>query len=119
MIDPEDIGAVAATVLTSAGHEGMIYELTGPVALSSDEYAAKLAAAVGRPIRHVDIPADAFRDAMSKAGVPDGVLEPVANFYALVKAGRLDMVTPAVEEILGRPAGTFDAWAKRNAAAFR
>lgn len=119
MIDPEDIGAVAAKVLTSPGHEGKTYELTGPVALSSDDYAAKLAAAAGRPIRHVDIPDDAFRDAMLNAGVPSAVLEPVAGFYALVKAGRLDIVTPTVEEILGRPASTFDAWAERNAAAFR
>lgn len=119
MIDPEDIGAVAAKVLTTPGHEGMTYELTGPEALSSDDYAAKLAAAVGRPIRHVDIPADAFRDAMLKAGVPQVVLDPVAGFYALVKAGRLDMVTPTVEEIVGAPAGTFDAWAERNAPAFR
>ncbi len=119
MIDPADIGAVAAKVLTESGHDAKTYDLTGPEALSSDTYAAKLAAAVGRPIRHVDIPAEAFEDAMLKAGVPQAVVEPVAGFYALVKAGRLQIVTPTVEQILGAPATTFDAWAQRNAGAFR
>jgi uncharacterized protein YbjT (DUF2867 family) len=119
MIDPADIGAVAAKVLTEAGHDAKTYDLTGPEALSSGTYAAKLATAVGRPIRHVDIPAEAFEDAMLKAGVPQAVLEPVAGFYALVKAGRLQIVTPTVEQILGVPATAFDAWAQRNADAFR
>src|ERR1051325_10362069 len=32
-IDPRDIGSVAAKVLTSSGHEGKSYDLTGPEAL--------------------------------------------------------------------------------------
>lgn len=33
-IDPRDIAAVAVKVLTTSGHEGKIYELTGPELLS-------------------------------------------------------------------------------------
>ena len=36
---PADIGEVVATVLTSAGHEGRAYTLTGPEALSYDDLA--------------------------------------------------------------------------------
>jgi (4-alkanoyl-5-oxo-2,5-dihydrofuran-3-yl)methyl phosphate reductase len=121
LIDPRDIGAVAARVMSAGDpdRENQVLELTGPEALSSAEYADKLSVAVGRPIRHVDIPADAFRDAMLKAGVPPVVLEPVTGFYAMVKAGQLTMVTPGVEQVLGAPARTFDAWAEDNAPAFR
>jgi hypothetical protein len=36
-----------------------------------------------------------------------------------MKSGALDAVTEGVREVTGRPAGTFEAWAQRNAAAFR
>ena len=39
VIDTRDIGNVAATVLTSAGHEGKTYPLTGPEALSMGKLA--------------------------------------------------------------------------------
>jgi uncharacterized protein YbjT (DUF2867 family) len=62
MIDPTDIGAVAAEVLTSDGHQGQTYELTGPEAISSADCAAILSKALGRDVRHVDISDEAFRE---------------------------------------------------------
>lgn len=50
-IDLGDIAEVAATALTTSGHEGKIYPLTGPEALSMTEVAAKLSTATGRAIR--------------------------------------------------------------------
>jgi uncharacterized protein YbjT (DUF2867 family) len=38
-IDTRDVAAVAARVLTSPGHQGKAYALTGPEALSGDEVA--------------------------------------------------------------------------------
>ncbi len=42
--------AVVATVLTTPGHEGCVYDLAGPDTLTSQEYADKLSAVLGRPI---------------------------------------------------------------------
>ena len=50
-IDIGDIAEVAATVLTSPGHEGKIYPITGPEALSMAEVAEKLSTATGKRIR--------------------------------------------------------------------
>jgi hypothetical protein len=36
-----------------------------------------------------------------------------------MKAGKADVVTDTVEKVTGKKAGTFEAWAKRNAAAFQ
>ena len=47
-IDTRDVAAVAARVLTSPGHQGKAYALTGPEALSADEVAERLSAATGR-----------------------------------------------------------------------
>ena len=49
-IDIGDIAEVAATVLTNPGHEGKIYPLTGPDALSMSEVAEKLSVATGKKI---------------------------------------------------------------------
>jgi uncharacterized protein YbjT (DUF2867 family) len=118
MIDPVDVGDVAAEVLASAGHEGMTYELTGPEAISAADCASALSAVLGREVRHVDIPDEAFRDGLSKAGVPPPLVDSLARYYAMVKAGQFDMVTPTVPELLGRPARTFGEWAAQNAGAF-
>src|SRR5712692_3802751 len=49
-IDARDIAAVAAITLTSAGHEGKKYVLTGPEALSYVEVARIIGDAIGRPV---------------------------------------------------------------------
>ena len=118
MIDPVDIGDVAAEVLTSTGHVGATYELTGPEAISAAECASALSEALGTEVRHVDIPDEAFRDGMSKAGAPPPLVDSLARYYAMVKAGEFAMVTPTVPDLLGRPARTFGEWATENAKAF-
>ena len=51
-IDARDIGAVAAKVLTEAGHEGRAYELTGAAALTYDEVARIFSEVLGREVRY-------------------------------------------------------------------
>jgi len=118
IVHPTDVGEVAAEVLAAPGHEGETYELTGPEALSTGDCAAALSAVTSREIRHVDISDEAFRDGMTKAGAPPGLVDSLARYYALVKAGAFEMVTPAVADVLGRPARTFRQWAEENAGAF-
>jgi uncharacterized protein YbjT (DUF2867 family) len=118
MIDPRDIGAAAAKVLASDGHAGKTYSLTGPEILSAAEYAERLGAAIGKPVRHVDVPASAFRERLAGFGIPPFVLEPILNFYAQVKINTFAFVAPDGEQLLGRPLRTFSDWARDNAAAF-
>ena len=118
LLHPADLGDVAAEVLASDGHEGRTYDLTGPQALSSADCAAALSAALGRKIRHVDVPDEAFRSGLAQAGVPAPVTENLARYYAMVKAGEFAMVTPTVADLLGRPGRTFQEWATENAGAF-
>lgn len=110
-IDPRDIGAVAVEVLTGTGHEGKIYDLTGPQLLSYAEVVQKVAAATGRPLRFVDVPEATWRQELLGAGAPPPVVDSFARYFAGVKAGRM-YVTSTVTELLGRPARTFDDWVK-------
>jgi uncharacterized protein YbjT (DUF2867 family) len=118
LVHPADVGDVAAEVLASDGHAGQTYELTGPDPLSTADCAAALSSALGRDIQHVDIPDEAFRDGMTKAGAPAPLVDNLARYYAMVKAGDFAMVTPTVADLLGRPARTFSEWVAENAGAF-
>jgi uncharacterized protein YbjT (DUF2867 family) len=116
-IDPADIGAVAVKALTTPGHEGKAYTLTGPASLSGGEYAAKLSSALGKPVKFVDVPSEVARENMLKS-LPRVYVEALIDLLAFMKAGKADIVTDTVEKVTGRTAGTFDAWVERNIAAF-
>lgn len=119
LIHPHDIAAAAAKVLTSDGHAGKIYELTGPTALSGSEVAAHVAAATGRNVRHVDIPVSVAREEMVKGGFPGPLADAVAAFYKSVADGHEAKIEPGLQQLLGSAGRTFETWAKENAAAFR
>src|SRR5829696_5477514 len=51
MIDPRDIGEVAAVALTEPGHAGRSYRLTGPDAIAYGDVAAELSRATGARVR--------------------------------------------------------------------
>jgi uncharacterized protein YbjT (DUF2867 family) len=55
IVDVRDIAAVAAAALTQSGHEGKVYDITGPEALTHAEMASLLSEALGRQITFVDI----------------------------------------------------------------
>jgi uncharacterized protein YbjT (DUF2867 family) len=69
-VDTEDIAKVAVSLLHSDGHEGKRYEMTGPEALTMNEVASAISAAIGKPVRYVDIDPAQKRQAMLNAGVP-------------------------------------------------
>ena len=118
-IDPADIGAVAAKALTSAGHEEKGYTLTGPESMSAAQYAAVLSTVLGKPVKFVDVPPEAARDAILGAGIPPAYVAAILDLYAAMKAGKADVVTDTVEKVTGKRAGTFEAWARRNLAGFK
>jgi uncharacterized protein YbjT (DUF2867 family) len=109
VVDPADIAAVAAAALTGPGHEGRTYTLTGPELISTSEQAAQLGAALGVPVRTVDIPLDQARDHLP-AAVADVALEGAA----LVRRGGNAVVTDDVELVLGRRPRTFRAWVEAH-----
>jgi uncharacterized protein YbjT (DUF2867 family) len=118
-IDPRDIAAVAATALTSSGHDGKAYELTGPEPLSIGDQARALAAAIGKPVKYVDVPDAAAREAMLGAGMPAVIADGMLEITGFVRAGNAASVSTAVEQVTGKPARTFAAWCTEHAAAFR
>jgi uncharacterized protein YbjT (DUF2867 family) len=117
-VDVGDIAEVAATVLTSSGHEGKIYRLTGPEALSMAEVAEKLSTATGNKIQYVNVAPDDAKRAQLAAGVPPYLVDGLVELFAERRKGKESQVFPDVQTILGRRPTSFDKFAVRNAAIF-
>ena len=118
-IDVGDIAEVAAKALTEPGHEGKIYPLTGPEALSMAEVAEILSTATGRPIRYVNVAPEEARRAQLAAGVPQYTADALAELFAERRKGKESQVSPVIEGLIGRRARSFSEFAARNAAVFR
>ncbi|MFD5558723.1 NmrA family NAD(P)-binding protein [Streptomyces sp. NPDC127068] len=111
-VDADDIADVVVAALTDDRHVGRTYELSGPRLLNFTEVAAELTRAVGREVRYVPVTRDDFRAVLEGAGLPLDFLELVD----LLTDGRNAHVVHGVEEVLGRPARDFSAYARDAAA---
>ena len=118
-VDTRDIASVAAEVLTSDGHEGKIYTLTGPAALGIADVARILSEAAGRELKYVDVPEDAARDGMLQAGLPQWQVEPIMELHAINKQSRWSAVTSDIENVTSTPATDFAEFARDHADRFR
>jgi uncharacterized protein YbjT (DUF2867 family) len=118
-IHPRDIAAVAVTALTTPGHEGQAYPITGTEALSMAEVAKILSEEVGKPITYVAIPDEVARDGMAKFGMPQMMIDSLTQMAASVRSGQGGQVSPTLERVLGRKGTSFREWARENSAAFK
>lgn len=113
-VDVRDIAAVAFRVLVETGHEGQVYPVTGPQALSMSDVAATVSDVVGRPVRYVpSSPADALV-AMASSKLPTRMGQFLVDHYRTVAAGGFDLVTDVVADVGGVPPRTFRAFAEEN-----
>jgi uncharacterized protein YbjT (DUF2867 family) len=117
-VDIRDICAVATKVFTSSGHEGKTYVITGPEALTCNQVAEKLSSVLGKKIEYVDVPLAAAEDGMRQSGMPEWNARTVGDLLGYFASGAADAVTDTVSRLLGRPAISFDEFAKDHRAAF-
>lgn len=118
LVDVRDIAAVAVKVLTGPGHLGQTYELTGPESLSYHDIAAAFSRVLNKPVRYVDVPPEAVRDSMQKAGAPEWNATAVAELLATFATGIGARTTDTVAQLTGAPPTSFEQFVRDHAAAF-
>lgn len=118
MIHERDIAAVAARALTSDGHAGQTYVLSGPGALTQIEQAEIIGEAIGRTVHYEDLsPDEARKQLLAAWGNPVFVEAAIEGWGQMVV--QPEVVTSTVEQITGKPARTFREWAVEHVADFR
>jgi uncharacterized protein YbjT (DUF2867 family) len=118
IVDVRDIADVAIAALTEPGHEGKIYDLTGPQALTHTKMAEDLSETLGRQVSFIDIPAEAMRNALLGLGFPEWQAEGLIEDYAHYRRGEAEAVTFGVQDAIGKAPRRFEEFTRDYAAMF-
>lgn len=119
-VDAGDIAAVAVeTLVDPETHAGAQYAPTGPQSLTVGEVADIIAGITGRPVTHNDIDPDIWIGGAVKAGiVPADYATMLRWLTGTIIAGNGSRPNDDIEKVIGRPATSFQDFARRNAAAW-
>jgi uncharacterized protein YbjT (DUF2867 family) len=113
-----DIAEVAVAALTEAGHEGKIYDLTGPQALTHAEMAERLSTAIDRQIAFVDTSSEAMHAFLLSAKFPVWQADGLVEEYAHYRHNEAAAVTSGVRDAIGKDPRSFEAFAYDYATMF-
>jgi uncharacterized protein YbjT (DUF2867 family) len=119
MIDARDIGEVAAKILTDDGHEGKIYTLTGPAAISFYDVAEALSEVLDKEVGYVSIPPERAKEAMLSRGIPEWVADALNEYAKAHSEGYSDWTTDHFERLTGHPATSYEEFASDFKRVFR
>jgi NAD(P)H dehydrogenase (quinone) len=101
-ISRADCAAAAAAALTSDGHEGQTYEITGPEAVSQADIARLLTEVSGRPVKVIRSGDRRLRWGLSRLGTPKPVANAIVDLGIATREGYFDVVDGAFERLVGR-----------------
>lgn len=118
-VDCEDIAACGVQTLLDAKHEGQVFTLTGPSALSYAEVAARCAAVLGSPVEYIDLPPEQMLDQLKKTGMPEAFATMMVKLMVSFSKGGGGQTTSSVQDLLGRAPRELDQFFTDNQAAFR
>jgi uncharacterized protein YbjT (DUF2867 family) len=113
-----DVAAVAARVLTSPGHEGATYVVTGPEALRFTDVAARISAVFAREVGYTDQSARRARELMLARGLSPWQADGNLELFDWIRQGGANTVTATVRELTGADAQPVEDWLDESRAGF-
>lgn len=112
-----DIARAIAGALVSEGSTNAVYNLTGPVALTTDEIAALTHEVTGKPLAVVHLTDEQLAGGMKAAGVPEPFIPVFVSFDANTREGGFDIATKEIENLSGRAPQDLKSFLEMNKAA--
>jgi uncharacterized protein YbjT (DUF2867 family) len=113
-IDVDDIADVAVAALTQDGHDGQLYEVTGPRLLTFEQAINEIAHATKRPVQYEQIPIEAYADGMKELDLPPDLISLITYLFTEVLDGRNSYISDGIERALGRKATDFSDYVKKT-----
>ena len=120
-VDAQDTASVAVAALTEPveRHAGEIYLVTGPERLTFADIVERFSRVLGRSVRHVSVPDEAYKETMMRQGsMPEWQAQAVLDLEVRCRRGDFSAVTDTVERVGKRRPTTFEEFIRRSAAAF-
>jgi uncharacterized protein YbjT (DUF2867 family) len=118
LIDSRDISEFAAHVLTTAGHEGKTYTLTGPASVSMHQVAAAIGEAIGKTVKYVPVSIEAQRQSILQMGVDEWTANLLGDYSTAYSANWGDLVTDDFQRVTGKAPRSIAQFSRDFAVAF-
>jgi len=113
-----DVAAVAARVLTSPGHQGATYVVTGPEALRFKDVATRISAVFAREVGYTDQSVHRARELMLASGLSQWQADGNLELFDWIRQGGANTVTATVRELTGAEAQPVEDWLDDSRASF-
>ncbi len=117
-ISVTDVAAAAARVLTTSGHEGATYVLTGPEALSYARVAAQFARVLAWQVDYANQSEERERELLLAQGRTPWDADGAIERFAWIREGGADTVTGTAAELTGASPRPLPEWLADSRAAF-
>jgi uncharacterized protein YbjT (DUF2867 family) len=118
LIDSRDISEFAAHVLTTAGHEGKIYTLTGPASISMHQVAAAIGEAIGKAVKYVPVTVEVQRQSILQTGMDEWMANLLGDYSTAYSANWGDLVTDDFQRVMGKAPRSVAQFGRDFAGAF-
>jgi len=115
MVDLEDVAEAARVVLTERGHASATYELAGPEVLTQTDVAEILSRRLGRLVRAERISIEAWADRARASGMGDYQTDTLVRMFRYYERYGFWGNPRTLTQLIGGPAGTFEAFVNRVA----
>jgi len=102
-VSRRDCAEAAAVTLTTEGHAGSTYDITGPQALSPSDLAQIYSELSGHPVKVIQLSDMMLIWSLVGIGTPLPHARGISAFGRAVRRGYFDVVDPAFERLTGRP----------------
>lgn len=116
IVDVDDIADVAVAALSESGHDGELYEVTGPRLMTFAEMAAELSVASGRQVAHLPISFEDFHAALLPVQ-GEMIADVLTTIARETLDGRNAHLADGVARAMGRAPRDFTAFASDAAQA--
>jgi NAD(P)H dehydrogenase (quinone) len=113
-----DIGEIAANILTSEGHEGQAYNITGPELLSGQDFAKVFSSVTGKPVQYISPDNATTLQSLLDTGWPEWQAKGLVELFNLFGDNLAAVISPDGEKLLGRPLTRLQSFVAANKSAF-
>ena len=101
MVATKDVGRIGAQTLLQDWQGNRVIEISGLMSYSSNDAAAALGTAIGRPIAAVAVPRDSWVDTLAKNGMPADRSSAYIEMVESLNSGWIDFGVPGTEQTKG------------------
>ncbi len=118
-VDTEDVGRVAAAVLTQPGHRGKAYTLCGEQSIDYYSVARMLSGVLGYDVHYSRPTPVEYASRLAEQGAAADYIAVQKMIYKVVRMNLSALPNRVIRRLTGKPATTFAQFARREKAAWR